>query len=80
MVEIFKYEFDLAPLEKRIHYFEKPFDVNPNFAIVGVAWIRSIDKFKFEIENVLDDTQKLTVYVSEMSFSRFEFDESDLKV
>lgn len=80
MVEIFKYEFDLAPLEKRIHYFEKPFELNPNFATVGVAWIRNVDKFHFEIENVLDETQKLTVYVSEMSFYRFEFDETVLNV
>ena len=80
MVEIFKYEFDLAPLEKRIHYFEKPFELNPNFATVGVAWIRNVDKFHFEIENVLDEAQKLTVYVSEMSFYRFEFDETVLKV
>ena len=80
MVEIFKYEFDLASLEKRIHYFEKPFELNPNFATVGVAWIRNVDKFHFEIENVLDDAQKITVYVSEMPFYRFEFDETTDKV
>ena len=80
MVEIFKYEFDLSPLEKRIHYFEKPFEMNPNFAIVGVALIRKVDKFHFEIENVLNETQKLTVFVSEMSFYRFEFDETDINV
>lgn len=80
MVEISKYELDLAPLEKRIHYFEKPFDVKPNLLIVGVGLIRYIDKFLFEIENYSDDTQKITVYVSEMPFSLFEFDEITDKV